>query len=232
MPNTVEALARAQYQYIPELKGDNLTETLKNTWRYKTLEVPEGDRALLKRDLWGDSISRVTPGENPYITQFVDVTRAQRKPGDPFKQQLVDLYQVTESPDVYPALPTRNITVEGITAKLTPEDYDKYQQFVGRARRQFAEQIVANPRFQAVDTIPEAKILALQEAYSEGAKTGKAELLALPGVAARYFPELVGLPIAGPADSRVVARDPKARGRLRVQQPVEVFGEEDAVVAP
>jgi len=232
VPNTVEALARAQYQYIPELKGDNLTETLGNTWRYKTLQVPEADRALLKRDLWGDSISRTTPGENPYITQFVDVTRAQRKPGDPFKQQLVDLYQVTESPDVYPGLPTRNITVEGITAKLTPEDYDKYQQFVGRARRQFADQIVANPRFVDVTTIPEAKILALQEAYSEGAKTGKAELLALPGVAARYFPELVGLPIAGPENSRVVARDPKARGRLRVQQPVEVFGEGDAVVAP
>lgn len=228
VPNTVEALARAQYQYIPELKGDNLTETLANTWRYKTLQVPDADRALLKRGLWGEPISRTTPGENPYITQFVDVTRAQRKEGDPFKRRLVDLYKITESPDVYPQLPTRNISVDGITAKLTPEDYDRYQKFVGAARLKYAQQIVDNPRFLDGATIPEAKILALEEAYKEGAKIGKQQLLALPGVAKKYFPELVGQPIAPPDTSRVVSRDAKARGRLREMAPA--FGADDATV--
>lgn len=219
VPNSVEALAKAHYQYIPELKGDNLTETLKNTWNFKVMQLPEGDKAILKRDLWGQPISRTQPGENPYINQFVDVTRAERKQPDPFKQSLIKLYQQTESPDVYPALPTRVISQMGITAKLDPQDYEDLQAFTGNARRQFAETVMANPKMADPSVLPELKILALQEAYTEGAKLGKMQLLQKPGVLQKYFPELVG---GKPATegSRTVARDPEARARLRLLTPV------------
>ncbi len=219
VPNSVEALAKAHYQYIPELKGDNLTETLKNTWNFKVMQLPEGDKAILKRDLWGQPISRTQPGENPYINQFVDVTRAERKQADPFKQSLIKLYQQTESPDVYPALPTRVLSEMGITAKLDPQDYEDLQEFTGIARRQFAETVMANPKMNDPSVLPELKILALQEAYAEGAKLGKARFLQNPGILQKYFPELTGSQPATEG-SRTVARDPQARARLRLLTPV------------
>jgi hypothetical protein len=222
VPNSVEALARAQYEYIPDLKGDNLTETLKNTWDFKTMQLPAGDRAILKRDLWGEPIRRTQPGENPYINQFVDVTRTERKPANQFKQRLIDLYKQTESPDVYPSIPTRNLSIEGVTVKLDPQDYENLQAMVGSSRRQFAQMIAENPMFLESKTLPEAKILALQEAYSEGAKIGRQTFLAQPGILKKYFPDLVGAPLPSAEDSRTVARDPKARARMKLQQPVEI----------
>jgi hypothetical protein len=217
VPNSVEALSRAEYEYIPDLKGDSLTDTLKNTWDYKVMQLPEGDRAVLKRDVWGDPVRRNPEGKNPYINQFIDVTRTETKTADPFKQRLVDLYQETGTPDVYPTLPQRNLSVEDVTVKLTPQDYEDYQEIVGKLRRQYAERIVNDPRFNAASTIPEQKIMALKAAYAEGAKAGKQQFLARPGVGLRYFPELFGQPVQAPEDSRVVSRGPAARGRLRLQ---------------
>jgi hypothetical protein len=97
-----------------------------------------------------------------------------------------------------------------------------FQEFVGRDRRKFAAQVAANPRFADPATLPEAKILALQEAYGEGMKIGRQEFLMQPGIKEKY-PELFG----APTSEHVVSRDTKARGRLRIQQ-ANQWGDEPA----
>lgn len=223
VPAAAESLAKTQYKFIPEMKGDSLTDTLKNVWDFKVMELPQNARSNLKRDMWGEPIQRTPDGRNPYLYQFLDVSRAETKPANPFKQALLSLYQQTHSTDVYPALVGSTLSLGGpggtTTVELYADDYDDIQQLVGAYRRQFAEQVVSNPRFSAPDTLPEQKLLALKEAYTEGAKVGKQAFLMQDGPKARY-PELYGLPSV-PGKSRVIARDIKARGRLRMERDAE-----------
>lgn len=225
-PNSLEAFARTNYKFIPEQKGDNLRDTLKNVWDYKTMQLSQDERSNYKRDFWGNPITRTQAGQNPYVAQFVDVTKAETKQPDPFKQALLNLYQQTRSTDVYPALVTNRLTVSGdggsTTVELTPSDYDDLQDFVGQAREDYAKRIVADSRFTAPNLIPEQKILALNAAYTEGAKLGKAMLMESVGFKERY-PELFGQPSG--KESRVISRDTKARGVLRMQRENE-WGDE------
>lgn len=216
VPATAEALAKTQYKFIPELKGDTLDETLKNVWEYKTMELPQDARSNLKRDMWGEPLVRTPDGRNPYLYQFLDVSRAETKSPDPFKQVLLELYQQTNSTDVYPGLVGDTLSNNGVTVDLTAKDYDDLQRLVGAMRKDFAKRIVADRRFSDPKTIPENKLLALSAAYDEGAKAGKQLFLSRPSTKALY-PELYGLPSV-PGKSRVIARDIKARGRLRMDR--------------
>lgn len=225
-PNSLEAYAKTQFKYIPELRGDNLTETLKNVWEYKTLQLPQDARSNVKRDLWGEPILRTPEGKNPYIHQFVDVTKAERKQPDPFKQGLIDLYKETGTPDVYPQLPARIFQLQGNTVTLTPDDYNTLQRLTGSARREIAEAVVSDPFFTDKATLPEEKIIALQKAYSAGAKYGKSLLIDQPGFSERY-PELFGERVQGEG-SRIINRDPAARARLRMA----IEEQEDTPSAP
>jgi hypothetical protein len=221
-PSTVESVAKTQYKFTPELKGDSLGETLKNVWEYKTMQLSQDERANLKRDMWGKPVLRTPEGQNPYVAQFLDVTKAETKAANPFKQSLLELYQQTNSTDVYPPLVNNRISLRGITAELTPEDHDDMQEMVGRNREILATRIASDPRFSQPNLLPEQKIMALQKAYSLGAKAGQVEFLRQPGKIAEYFPELVGQPPAQGEDSRIMSRDVKARARNRAareQQP-------------
>ncbi len=220
-PNSLEAFARTGYKFIPEQKGDSLRETLENVWDYKTMQLSQDERSNYKRDFWGNPVTRTPQGQNPYIAQFLDVTKAETKQPDAFKSALLQLYQQTRSTDVYPALVTNRLTVSGdggsTTVELTPTDYDDLQDFVGQAREDYAKRIVSDPRFNADKILPEQKILALNAAYTEGAKLGKAMLIKSAGFQQRY-PELFGQPTPKGQESRVISRDTKARGVLRSRQ--------------
>lgn len=214
-PNNMEAFARTQYEYIPELRGDTMLESMGNIWKYKTLQLPKDERALVKRGIWGQPVKRTEGDKNPYIDQFIDVTGSQSKSLDPVSEALLSVWNQTESPDVYPSIPSRNFSLEGINVKLTPEDYDMYQQLAGQYRLRFVEPIVSHPGFKNPNTPPEAKIMILKEAYGNGDEAAKALLLQKPGFMDAYFGELTG---GNPSD-RVISRDPESRLRMRLTNP-------------
>jgi hypothetical protein len=216
-PNSLEAFNRTQYKFIPEQKGDTTTETLRNVWGYKTGQLDQSERQNYKRDFWGKPITRTPEGQNPIISQFIDVTKGERKAPDPFKQSLLELYRQTRSTDVYPPLVTRNVSNNGVTVELDAKDYDLLQDFTGQFRETLGRKVASDPRFSSSEVIPEAKIEYLNRVYSAGAKAGKAQLFALEGFTDKY-PELFGITPKPGHKSRVVSRDNQARGRLRMER--------------
>lgn len=212
VPNTVEALARAKYEFIPELKGDNLGETLGNIWNFKTMQLPHDAQAVLKRDMWGEPLARTPLSANPYTYQFVDVTRSGRDKPDPFRQKLIELFDKTSSPDVYPSLPNRNMDFMGITVKLTPKDAEKIQEITGRNRREMAEPLVMSESWD--DMEPWARVYQLRRIYDAAASRAKQEFLSEPQTIQAYFPELIGK--SGSLE-RVLKRDAKASLRVSSQ---------------
>lgn len=213
VPNTVEALARANYQYIPDLTGDTLSDTVKNIWEFKTFQLPKDDRALLKRDIWGEPVNRTPPGVNPYVYQFLDVTKGQTRPADPFKAALVKTFNESNNLGAYPALPGRSMSVEGVTAKLEPRDYETLQAVTGRLRRQEAEPMVLDPEFLSIPA--GERVAELEKIYSRAASDAKEQLLSDEAFRMKYFPEAFG----GAPGARVTRRTTAARNRLEQQEP-------------
>lgn len=211
VPNTVEALARAEYEYIPELRGDTLRDTLKNIWDFKTFQLPKDDRAVLKRDLWGEPVKRTPEGVNPYIYQFVDVSKTSGKSRDQFKENLIKIFNESDNPGAYPSLPDRNMTLQGVTAKLEPKDYETLQALTGRLRRQEAEPVVLDPGFNAIPA--GERVAELEKIYSTAYRDAKETLLASEEFRMKYFPELFG----GTPSERVTGRNTQARNRLELQ---------------
>jgi hypothetical protein len=182
------------------------------------MQLPEDSRTTLKRDLWGQPIPRNPEGKNPYLSQFVDVLNVGAKHPDDFKQALLDLFEETYSPDVYPTPPSRNFSLDGVTVRLDPKEYEFLQTATGMYRRAMAEKITSDPRFQSEEMIPEAKIIALRTAYEQGSKAGRQALMQQPGFMEKHFGELQGRFVPDNEEAAVVGRTPEARGRLRLMQ--------------
>ena len=225
VPNTVEALARANYEYIPELRGDTLGETFKNVWDFKTFQLPKDDRAILKRDIWGEPISRTPPNQNPYVYQFLDVTKSQERQPDAFKASLVKTFNESDNPNTYPTPPDRNMTVQGVTVKLDPKDYENLQALTGRLRRQEVEPIVLDPEFAIIPA--GERVAELERVYQSTGTEARQAMLSDEAFRMKYFAEVFG----GPPSERVIKRDTSARNRMETA-PVEEFWAEDAPAKP
>jgi hypothetical protein len=192
VPNTVEAVARAKYEFIPELRGDNIQETLGNIWKFKTFQLPEGEDGITKIDMWGDPIRRAPESANPYIYQFLDVTRSGREGKDEFKQKLFDLYDKTGSTDVYPALVSKSIELADMTAKLLPQDEEAYKILVGKKRRELAEDFVLSGGTESDN--PWESIYTLGRIYEAAKREATSEFLSEEKNLRQYFPSLLNEP--------------------------------------
>jgi len=185
VPNTVEAVARAHYPYIPENRGDNLGETMSNVWRFKTFQMPAEGGEVLKRDFWGEPIPRAPEGSDPWLRQLFDVTKTEARGEDPFKQKLIDLYQSTEAPDVYPSMPSRTAYLNGLFVRLTPEDHEQLAETVGRTRRRMAENYVLDPRWETISE--PARLQILSRIYERAGSVARKRFLTNPQIYNRYF---------------------------------------------
>lgn len=211
VPNTVEALARAEYQYIPELRGDTVGETFKNIWDFKTFQLPKDDRAILKRDIWGEPIARTPPNQNPYVYQFFDVTKSAAKQDDQFKANLAKTFMASDNPNTYPSLPDRSLSLEGTTIKLYPKDYETLQAITGRLRREYSEPLVLDAEFNSIP--PQERVAELERIYAQAAKDARDTLINDEAFRQRY-----GFNEQGTPTERVTRRNTKARSRIEQEE--------------
>ncbi len=169
---------------------------------------------------------RRTPGnQNPYVYQFLDVTKASERDADPFKAGLVKIFEESNNPNAYPSMPDRALSVEGVTAKLDPKDYETLQALTGRLRRQEAEPMVLDAEFNSIPA--GERVAELEKVYSSAASDARQTMLADEAFRMKYFPELYG----GKPGERVTRRNTAARNRLE-QQEAEAFGQEDTLARP
>lgn len=211
VPNTVDAVARAEYEFIPELKGDNIWQTMGNIWKYKTFQLPEDDRTAVKRGFWGEKLKRTPEGANPYVYGMIDISKFGATKPSEFNDRLYRTYKETESPDVYPSMAGRDITVDGVTVKLSPKDAERLQELEGNRRLELAQEFVLSDEFESIQ--PWARVYALKSIYSDANRSARDEFLSDPDILERYFGELMG----GPSSERVKRRSVEANLRSSEQ---------------
>ncbi len=186
VPNTIDAIARANMEYVPELRGKNQFETLANIWRHKTFGLPADERPLLfKRDTWGRKIPRTPAGADPYVYGLIDVTKSGKQLENRHDQALFDLYEQTERDSVYPDPVGRSLVFNKNSYELDPEDVEKMQETIGTLRRQRMEEFVDSRMYSRLD--PMERVFALEKIYQGANKDGREKFISSNGIYQKYL---------------------------------------------
>jgi len=172
MPNTLDAISRANYEYIPSIRGKDIEETMSNVIKVKTLEAED---LPVVRNLWGEKVKSTPEGANPWMYQLFDVTKSREIQEDPLSFAIFDLYKKTSDSGVIPTYPGRNITVDKKTYRLDPKQYERLAELVGKERKEQATKLVNKRSFKTSDS--EEKIKLLEKLYRSASRTARKEFL-------------------------------------------------------
>lgn len=179
LPGTLQAINRANREYMVDIKSDNMLKSFQNVLQSKMPEFAANalnlEKLPLTRNIWGEPVKQTPESENPYFYNFFDVTRSRSVKSDETNLFLYKLWKDTKNPDVLPSVPGRNITIKGTTYRLTEEQYANFQEEIGRRRKALIDRDVESPTFVMAD--PEFQIRRLKKNYEKGLEDGKNQFI-------------------------------------------------------
>jgi len=178
-PNTLQAFNKASRENMIDPKTDDSLQLFANVLKSKMPEFAReaigAEELPFKRDMWGNPVKQNPEGANPFLYNFLDVTRSRTIPSDESNLALYRLWKETGNADALPSVPSRNVMDKKITYQLDESQYAIYQEYVGQRRKALVDNLFQSATFDGMD--PDFKIKALQKAYERGAEDGKRQFL-------------------------------------------------------
>lgn len=178
-PNTLQAFNKASRENMVDPKTDDSLQLFSNVLKSKMPEFMReaigAEELPLKRDMWGNPVKQTPEGANPFLYNFLDVTRSRVVPSDESNLALYRLWKETGNADALPSVPSRNVMDKKITYQLDESQYAIYQEYVGQRRKALVDNLFQSATFDGME--PEFKIKALERAYDKGAEDGKRQFL-------------------------------------------------------
>jgi len=178
-PNTLQAFNKAGRENMVDPKTDDSLQLFANVLKSKMPEFAReaigAEELPLKRDMWGNPVKQTPEGANPFLYNFLDVTRSRTIPSDESNLALYRLWKETGNADALPSVPSRNVMDKKITYQLDENQYAIYQEYVGQRRKALVDNLFQSATFDGMD--PDFKIKALGKAYERGAEDGKRQFL-------------------------------------------------------
>lgn len=173
-PNTIDALSRANREYAVVTKDENFKQQFINVMKAKYGIFTGDDKELpLKRGLFGEPIKQNPTKENPYAYQLVDVTKTSDVFSDPMYKDLLMLFEESGGEEgLIPEPPKDVIELKNKKIKLTPKEFSEYQEYIGEARRQRAEELIITAPGYSDELLEKIK-----KAYQAGEKEGRKKFL-------------------------------------------------------
>lgn len=178
-PNTLQAFNNASRENMVDVRTDDSLQLFANVLKKKMPEFMReamgAEELPLKRDMWGEPVKQTPEGTNPFLYNFLSVTRGRNVPSDETNLALYKLWKETGSEKVLPSVISRDVMDRKITYKLDENQYSIYQEYVGQRRKALTDNLFQSPTFDGMD--PDFKIKALGKAYERGAEDGKRQFL-------------------------------------------------------
>jgi hypothetical protein len=178
-PNTLQAFNKASRENMVDPKTDDSLQLFANVLKSKMPEFAReaigAEELPLKRDMWGNPVKQNPEGANPFLYNFLDVTRSRTIPSDESNLALYRLWKETGNADALPSVPSRNVMDKKITYQLDENQYAIYQEYVGQRRKALVDNLFQSATFDGMDA--DFKIKALGKAYERGAEDGKRQFL-------------------------------------------------------
>ena len=182
-PNTFAALRRAQRPTVPAIGGEGFIKDAiaEMNQRYAALglKIPgtkDPNKMPARRDLWGDIVEQTPKGENPYLWNFFDAWKSRAIEPDQLNTSIYEVWRRTAENRSIPSLPNPKMTFGGVTYEdMTPEQYDRFSELVGKNRRTLAERVYMSGAYQQGGD--DRKIDMLDRAYEGGLRIGKMQFM-------------------------------------------------------
>lgn len=177
-PNTLSTISKASDKFSRDLRDDDFSERLKNTYKNKFFI---GDELPAKVNLWGDKITGQPEGRNKFAYYLFDPTKFKNVDTDNFKYKLYESWKEDKfNDDWLPSIPKRDMTIRGVKIKLTPAQYEQLATSVGQERARLVSTYVNSSAFNAKNK--EKVIERLKDLYEQGRERGKKRFLMNSGL--------------------------------------------------
>jgi hypothetical protein len=182
-PNILGSFRRAERETIPAIGGEGFFKDAVNelNQRYAALglQIPgtkDPNAMPAMRDLWGEKVLQTPKSENPYIYNFLDAWKSREIEADPLNASIYRAWRATADNDAIPSVPNPKLQFGGKSYdRMTPEQFDRFSELVGKNRRTFAEMVFMSGSYQNGGN--DRKIALLKRAYDKGLLVGKAQFM-------------------------------------------------------
>jgi hypothetical protein len=180
-PATIAQINRASLDEVPSSKGDGFLDTLNQNYAQRSLIYRKLFDVQLryKRDIWGQTI----PKGGNILSRMLGISKANPQV---FARPLYDAFLKTDNNAYLPPAVQPNLNGQ----KLTVEQYNKLQEYVGGARKKLIEPYINSmATFVGFNKLyseltEDQKLKALNIIYEVGYDEGKAKFL-------KEYPEFV-----------------------------------------
>lgn len=183
VPAILGAVRRAERDKLPVIGGQSFikdtVDELNQRYAALGLAIPgakDPNAMPVRRDLWGEAVEQTPKGSNPWVYQFFNAWKARDIDADPLNTSIYTIWRRTADNSAIPSVPSPSLTWKQKTYdRMSPEQYDRYTELVGKYRRLRAEQEFMKPRFQQGGD--ERKLKLLQRAYDDGLLIAKKQFV-------------------------------------------------------
>jgi len=176
VPNAVAAFNRSQQEYLPDMRPENAEEALRMAVEEKNPFLRLDDIYPWRFDPLGQPIRRTPEGRQAWAYHLLDPRRAAGIPDDPNWRIVRQVYQATGDSAAIPPIPRRTLNVNREKVELDREQYARYAELVGTARRALVAQYAAGQTSFERYT-PEQQLRALTRLYDQGGRVGRSLFL-------------------------------------------------------
>lgn len=182
-PAILGAVRRAERDKLPVIGGQSFikdtVDELNQRYAALGLAIPgakDPNAMPVRRDLWGSAVEQTPKGSNPWVYQFFNAWKARDIDADPLNTSIYTIWRRTADNSAIPSVPSPSLTWKQKTYdRMSPEQYDRYTELVGKYRRLRAEQEFMKARFQQGGD--ERKLKLLQRAYDDGLLIAKKQFV-------------------------------------------------------
>lgn len=182
-PAILGAVRRAERDKLPVIGGQSFikdtVDELNQRYAALGLAIPgakDPNAMPVRRDLWGSAVEQTPKGSNPWVYQFFNAWKARDIDADPLNTSIYTIWRRTADNSAIPSVPSPSLTWKQKTYdRMSPEQYDRYTELVGKYRRLRAEQEFMKSRFQQGGD--ERKLKLLQRAYDDGLLMAKKQFV-------------------------------------------------------
>ena len=169
LPNQLSVAFRAEREYLPDYRSNNITEKLVNVVNDRMFGVL-GDVPIRVNE-WGEDIKQTPEGANPLYYNWFDPTNGRIGTTDPVKVEIYNLFMQTEDPGVIPGVPveiqSRKLTVPGsdIRVEINTDDANKLMRMLGTQRMDVLKGMIESEDWKSYDT--ETKVVLIKNIYNK-----------------------------------------------------------------
>lgn len=168
LPNQLSVAFRAEREYLPDYRSNNITEKLVNVVNDRMFgslgDVP------IRVNEWGEDIKQTPEGANPLYYNWFDPTNGRIGTTDPVKVEIYNLFMQTEDPGVIPGVPveiqSRKLTVPGsdIRVEIDTDEANKLMRMLGTQRMDVLRSMIESEDWKSYDT--ETRVILVKNVYN------------------------------------------------------------------